>query len=93
MSLRVREILTLEQIAKLDAEVPGIFMADLNYIARSVLLQKGNSYDADRSRQYKRMRAQQWASDMYDVLGSDGDENVYMSGVMILAPDCRIMDD
>jgi hypothetical protein len=90
---RVREILTPEQIVKLDAEVPGIFMADLDYIARSVLMQKVDSYVADRARQYERMRAQQWASDMYDVLGGDGEGNVYMSDGMSLTADGRIVDD
>lgn len=90
---RVREVLTSEQIAKLDAEVPGIFLADLDYIARSVLMQKVDSYVDDRARQYERMRAQQWASDMYDVLGGDGEGNVYMSDGMSLTPDGRIVDD
>ena len=90
---RVREVLTPEQIEKLDAEVPGILMSDLDYIARSVLMQKVDSYVDDRARQYDRMRAQQWASDMYDVLGGDGEGNVYMSDGMSLTPDGRIVDD
>jgi hypothetical protein len=90
---RVREVLTIEQIEKLDAQVPEILMSDLDYIARSVLMQKVDSYVDDRARRYDSMRAQQWASDMYDVLGGDGEGNVYMSGGLSITPDGRITDD
>ena len=90
---RVRKVLTPEQIDNLDAEVPEILMSDLDYIARSVLMQKVDSYVGDRARQYDRMHAQQWASDMYDVLGGDGEGNVYMSDGMSITQDGRIVDD
>jgi len=90
---RVKKVLTPEQVTKLDAEVPSILMADLDYIARVVLMQKVDSYADDRARQYESMRAQQWASDMYDVLGGEGEGNVYMSDGMSLTPDGRIVDD
>lgn len=90
---RVEKILTDEQKEKLNSEVPKILMDELDYIARSVLLQKVDSYVDDRARQYDRMRSQQWASDMYDVLGGDGDGNVYMSEGMSITPDGRIVED
>ena len=90
---RVQEVLTPDQVAKLDAEVPSILMSELDYIARSVLKQKVDSYVNDRARQYERMRAQQWASDMHDVLGGDGEGNVYMGEGLSLTPDGRLVDD
>lgn len=90
---RVRQVLTSEQVSELDAEVPSILMNYLDYIARSVLMQRVDSYVEDRASQYERMRAQQWASDMYDVLGGDGEGNVYMSDGLSITPDGRIVDD
>jgi hypothetical protein len=90
---RVQQILNPEQVTKLAEEVPGILMSELDYIAGSVFMQKVDSYVSDRARQYESMRAQQWASDMYDILGGTGDENVYMSDGLSITPDGRIVDD
>ena len=66
---RVQEILTDEQSRLLEAQVPEILMGELDYIARSVLLQEVDSYRADRIRAYGEAMSQEWSSGMYEVLG------------------------
>jgi len=90
---RVQNILTSEQIAKLDAEVQGILMNELDYIARVVLKQKVDSCVNDLANEYRRMSERQWTSDMYDTLGGDGEGNVYMNDGLSLSPDGRTVDD
>jgi hypothetical protein len=90
---RVLKILTKEQKAELDAEIPKILKGELDYIAKSVLQQKVDSYEDDQASRYAQMREREWASSMYDALGGNGVDNVYMNDGLSLTPDGQMVDD
>jgi hypothetical protein len=90
---RVEKILSEEQKAKLDAEIPQILMDDLDYIAQYVLLQKVDSYKEDKAMSYERAMSAQWASDMYDTLGGDGESNAYLGDGISITPSGKLVDD
>lgn len=90
---RILGVLTAEQKTQLDTQVPQILLGNLDYIVRSVLNQRVDSYSDDQASKYQSMHAQQWGSDMYEILGGDGEGNAYMSDGLSITPDGRIVDD
>ena len=90
---RVEKILTDEQKSKLDADIPQILLNDLDYIAQNVLLQKVDNFQDDKAMSYQRMMSAQWATDMYDTLGGDGDGTVYLGGGMSITSSGKLVDE
>lgn len=90
---RVEKILSDEQKAELDAEIPQILMEDLDYIAQNVLLQKVANYKEDKAMSYERAMSAQWASDIYETLGGDGENNAYLGDGVSITPSGKLVDD
>jgi hypothetical protein len=90
---RVRRVLTAEQSGLLDAQVPEILLHELDYIAKSVLRQRVRSYRDDQRNEYRRRSAQAWGSAMYDALGGDGEDDVYLGEGLCLSRSGRVVDE
>ena len=86
---RIYEILNENQIAQLNTNSTSVIEDNLTYVFESILKQKIPQVDSGNSNQQR----DTWGAEMYDVLGGDGYEDVYLGDGMSIDSNGRIIDD
>jgi hypothetical protein len=81
---RVYKILNQEQKNILSSQVPEILAGESDYVGIKLFGQNFDDYKSCKDFDYKMNASRAWNASMYDVLGGDGDSDVYLGdGVSI----------
>jgi hypothetical protein len=86
---RVYEILEKHQLEYLEKTTSSVIEDDLVFVYKSLLRQQTPPSESTR----RHLPLDTWGSEMYSILGGDGDGDVYLGDGMALDANGRLVDD